>query len=130
MKILCRVAEVRPYSLILSLPGQLLGHVPITQISSQLSEALERVDDEEDKTISGDEEGKNLDLSDLFVSGQFVRAVVTEVRPSGTSEGSRISAHLKDSIDKASRRVEMSLMPDQVNAGVSKSDLKKGFVSP
>ena len=127
MRLLCQVVEVRPYSLIVSLPGQLLGHVPITNISRQWTRALEALADADEE--ENEEAEKDVpELSDVFAPGQFLRAIVTIVKPQGTTDG-RVSTHLKDNVEKASRRVELSLIPDQVNSGVSKADLVKGMVS-
>ena len=128
MKLICQIVEVRPYSLIVSLPDQLLGHVPITHISRQLTEALETSVEDDEDDIDEVEKDTIPELSDLFIRGQFLRAVVSAVRPQGTTD-SRISTHLKDNVEKSSRRVELSLIPDQVNSGVSKSDLTRGLVS-
>ena len=128
MKLICQIVEVRPYSLIVSLPDQLLGHVLVTHISRQLTEALETSVEDDEDDIDEVEKDTIPELSDLFIRGQFLRAVVSAVRPQGTTD-SRISTHLKDNVEKASRRVELSLIPDQVNSGVSKSDLTRGLVS-
>ena len=42
MKILGQVVSIQPLALILSLPNQLYGHVPITNISPQYTRMLER----------------------------------------------------------------------------------------
>lgn len=127
MRILCQIVEVRPYSLIVSLPGQLLGHIPITNVSRQWTEALEALADEDEEDEDA-ERGDMPELHGVFIPGQFVRAIISVVKPQGTTDG-RVSTHLKDNLEKASRRVELSLIPDQVNSGVSKTDLVKGMVS-
>ena len=107
-----------------------MGHIPITQVSNQLTQTLEGLgnDDEEARSEDEDaEEGGNVpDLTSLFEVGQFVRAVVTAVRPSGASANEL--GRSRDEAEKASKRVELSLLPAQVNDGVSKSDLVPGFV--
>lgn len=130
MKTLCQIISIYPLMLIVSLPNQLLGHIPITHISSQLTNALEAAELNEPSEEDSEEEvqGANIppDLSELFLPGQYVRAVVTAVKPPGTTEGG-IFTHSRDNIEKSSRRVELSLIPDQVNSGLVKSDLIKGF---
>ncbi|KAH8119935.1 hypothetical protein DFH11DRAFT_1557375 [Phellopilus nigrolimitatus] len=134
MKLLCQIVAVYPFILIVSLPNQLLGHIPITHISSHLTSVLEAADaddsedeepDSEDRDESKSEHGPS-DLTELFCPGQYVRAVVSAVKPPGTTEG-RTSTYLKDEVEKASRRVELSLNPELINAGLVKTDLKKGF---
>ena len=136
MKILCQIVSVEALSLIVSLPNQLFGHIPITQISSEFTTLLEKIDesaDEEDEE-SEDEgdtpkrQNKIPDLVDLFTPGQYLRAVVTGVHASGTTDNSG-SSRPKDSSQRASRRVELSVEPHKVNAGIAVKDLTPGFVS-
>ena len=47
MKILGQIVAVEPLALIVSLPNQLFAHVPITHISTQLTQILETMDDVE-----------------------------------------------------------------------------------
>lgn len=79
--------------------------------------------DEDEKTRASLPE-----LTDMFSVGQYVRAVVSAVHPPGASDGSGISRS-GDENSKASKRIELSLVPERVNAGVQQSDLKSGFVS-
>ncbi|EJD03698.1 uncharacterized protein FOMMEDRAFT_139869 [Fomitiporia mediterranea MF3/22] len=128
MKLLGQIVAVYPFSLIVSLPDQLLGHVPITHISSELTSALEAADADDVSEEGSESEGHAKDppdLTDLFQTGQYVRAVVSSVKPPGSTDG-QIFSHSKDGVEKASRRVELSLIPEQVNSGLNKSDLKKG----
>ena len=134
MKILCQVVSIQPYQLIVSLPNQLLGHVPITQVSTQLTSILDAADAaSEDSADEAEDDNVDdlvsaLDLSRLFEIGQYLRSVVTAVRPLGSTEG-RSPGHARDEVEKASRRVELSLIPEQVNAGLTKDDLRPGSVS-
>jgi rRNA biogenesis protein RRP5 len=115
---------IQPLALVLSLPNQLAGHVPITQISPELTQVLEAMD-----VDSAEEEPSDTpELHDLFQPGQYVRCIVTAVHAAGTTEGS-IIRRSKDDLERTSWRVELSLSPEQVNEGVSKTDLKSGFVS-
>lgn len=136
MKLLCQIMTVLPLELIVSLPNQLLGHVPITQISSQLTARLEAADVDESETSDAgngeDEESQDKkglpELSDLFEPGQFLRAVVVATKAAGTT-GSLASRHVRDEVQKNSRRVELSLVPTHVNSGLAKADLHAGMVS-
>ncbi|GAW04399.1 u3 snornp-associated protein rrp5 [Lentinula edodes] len=135
MKIFGQIIAIQPLALIVSLPNQLLGHVPITNISSQLTTLLERMDVDEDEDAkeseSEDEEeaesrSKVPELSDFFHNGQYVRATVTTLHVPGSTDVTGLGKSRDETI-RASRRVELSLTPERVNAGVQKSDLKAGY---
>lgn len=136
MKILGQVISVEPLALIVSLPNQLLAHVPITNITSQFTHLLEAMDDEEDGVPSDEsddeEEGSGRkpripDLVEMFRPGLYVRAVVAAVHAQGSTDVTGFS-RTRDESHKASRRVELSLFPEKVNEGVAKTDVKAGFV--
>ncbi|KIK70798.1 hypothetical protein GYMLUDRAFT_32858 [Collybiopsis luxurians FD-317 M1] len=136
MKIFGQIVSIQPLALIVSLPNQLFGHVPITNISPQLTSLLESMDadgsEEEKEEESGDEgeetspRAKIPELSDLFHSGQYVRATVTTLHVQGSTDVTGL-AKSRDETIKASRRVELSLSPELVNSGIQKSDLRPGF---
>jgi hypothetical protein len=138
-RILCQILDIRPLALLVSLPNQLLGHVPATHISSLLTERLEKVDAEPadstgDQEEDDDIEGKSAsassdvpDLADMFTVGQYLTAVVEEVHPSGARSSIDFSK-ARDEVIKAAKRVELSIDPEKVNAGVAKRDLVSGFV--
>lgn len=129
MKILGQVVSVHPLVVVVSLPNQLVAHVPITKITSQLSRLLESMDVRSDASgeSASDTVADNVpDLSELFHPGQYVRAVVANVHPPGTTDLAGLMRS-RDEVVKASRRVELSLVPEEVNAGVRKSDLKDGY---
>ncbi|KIO08444.1 hypothetical protein M404DRAFT_938123 [Pisolithus tinctorius Marx 270] len=129
MKILGQVVSVQPLALVVSLPNQLVAHVPITKITSQLSRLLESMDVRSDASGESDDDvvADNVpDLSELFHPGQYVRCVVTNAHPPGTTDLTGL-ARSRDEVVRASRRVELSLVPEEVNAGVRKSDLKDGY---
>lgn len=136
MKLFAQVMAVEPLALIVSLPNQLLAHVPITNITSQLTHLLESMDDEDQVPSldgSDDEEEQSdkpriPDLFELFLPGQYVRAVVTAVHAQGSTDTTGFS-RTRDESHKASRRIELSLFPEKVNEGVAKMDIKTGFVS-
>ena len=134
MKILCQVVSMEPLSLIVSLPNQLFGHIPVTQISSQFTALLERIEentDEEDDESEGEDETskqhKLPDLADIFTPGQYLRAIVTEVHAPGTTDSLGVGRP-KDNSQRASRRVELSIEPHKVNGGIAMKDLTPGFV--
>ncbi|KAJ7102119.1 hypothetical protein B0H15DRAFT_813261 [Mycena belliarum] len=131
MKILGQIVSVEPLALIVSLPNQLFAHVPITNISSQLTDLLESSMDNEDGELEDEEDdaashSRIPELSDMFHQGQYIRAVITTVHAPGSTDMSGIGKS-RDEVVRASRRVELSLVPERVNSGVHKSDLKTGF---
>ncbi|KAG2159661.1 uncharacterized protein EDB93DRAFT_5621 [Suillus bovinus] len=133
MKLLGQIASIQPLALIISLPNQLMGHVPITQVTSQLTSRLESMHEQEEPSDTeslddgeSDSQTEVPDLFQLFHAGQYVRAIVTNVHASGSTDVSAIGK-LRDEAAKASRRIELSLVPKTVNSGVLKTDLKPGF---
>lgn len=64
----------------------------------------------------------------MFHIGQYLTAIVEEVRPSG-ARGSLDFSRSRDETTKGAKRVELSIAPEKVNAGVAKRDLVPGFVS-
>lgn len=128
MKIFGQIASIQSLALIISLPNQLFAHVPITNISSQLTELLEKVGDDSSEDSEDEDENAGFpDLSSVFSEGQYIRAVVTAVHSSGSTDQSGLSKS-RDELVRASRRVELTLVPEHVNRGVSKTDLKPNFV--
>ncbi|KAL4069766.1 hypothetical protein V8B97DRAFT_2051647 [Scleroderma yunnanense] len=128
MKILGQVMSIHPLALIVSLPNQLMAHVPITKVTSQLSQLLES-GDAGSSTPDDDSDGERSgapDLSELFHPGQYIRAVVTTIHAPGATDIIGL-ARSRDDVVKASRRVELSLIPGEVNVGVEKSDLRSGY---
>jgi len=136
MKILCQIVSVEPLSLVVSLPNQLFGHIPITQISSEFTTLLEKIEegvDEEDEESGSEgdtskQQHKIPDLVDIFRPGQYLRAVVTDVHAPGTTDNFGVGRP-KDGSQRVSRRVELSIEPHRVNGGVVVNDLTPGFVS-
>lgn len=136
MKILCQIVSVEPLSLVVSLPNQLFGHIPITQISSEFTTLLEKIEesDEDEEEGSQDEDDSSKpqhkvpDLADIFRPGQYLRAIVTDVHAPGTTTNPGVGRP-KDGSQRVSRRVELSAEPHKVNGGIAVKDLTPGFVS-
>ncbi|CAK5279992.1 unnamed protein product, partial [Mycena citricolor] len=125
-KILGQIVSIEPLALIISLPNQLFGHVPITNVSSQLTALLQTRMDQDEEDEEQDADSDTPELSDLFRTGQYVRAVVTAVHASGSTDTTGVGRS-RDDMTRASRRVELSLVPEAVNMGIQKSDIKPGF---
>jgi rRNA biogenesis protein RRP5 len=93
---------------VLALPNNLVGYVPLTAVSDKLNERLEKLlKEDESDDAAGDEDGsfEDVDLKQMFVVGQYLRACVI----STTDDGAR-----------ARKRLELSIDPKLVNKGLSK----------
>ncbi len=137
--------------MVVSLPNQMLGHIPVTQISPQFTQRLQAAADasaedddeeeeEEDDSMDEDSDGEEDDaqangaskkdakkvpeLRDLFHVGQWLVASVVQVRSSDVAKGR--PTREGGEYEKESRRVELSLAPYLVNTGVAVSDLDVG----
>jgi rRNA biogenesis protein RRP5 len=136
MRVMGQIVGILPLTLLVSLPNQLLGHIPITNISPQFTQRLEQMDQDEDMepSDSEDEDAEGSpklglpELGQMFAVGQYVRAAVTAVFQGGASDPSGLYKS-RDELAKLCKRVELSLSPNLVNEGVKVDDLKSGFVS-
>jgi rRNA biogenesis protein RRP5 len=141
-RMLCSVLAVHPLAIVLSLPDQLLGHVPITNISDIFTSRLEGAaesDDEgsDDDDESSEGEGSNTsqkvtsnvpDLKELYPVGQWVVASVVSIHSSTSKQTDR--GREGGEYEHESRKVEMTLEPSSVNEGIAISDLSPGFLLP
>ncbi|KAL8916363.1 MAG: hypothetical protein Q9208_008553 [Pyrenodesmia sp. 3 TL-2023] len=114
--VLGKVSQINLYDIALSLPNNLTGYVPITSISDQLSKSVERLAEQEedggqDKSEGNDFESKDLELKSYFVIGQYVRASVVSAE-NEAAQGT-----------KGKRHIELSINPQQANAGLQSSDI-------
>lgn len=142
-KVLAQIILVRALELVVSLPNQLLAHIPITNISPEYTARLEasgessdegESEEEESEEESDDEEGGSgkkssglPGLATLFKEGDWVPAIVMASKSSDSK--AKLGGREGDENVRASRRIELSLEPEKVNEGVAKGDLKAGFVS-
>lgn len=135
-KLLAQIVLVRPLELIVSLPNQLYGHIPITNISveytTRLEEEGEDSSEEESEEESENEEAKPAtaglpSLNQLFKVGEYVSAIVVS---SATSDSKvKMGGRTGDETVRAAQRIELSTEPEKVNEGIAKGDLRTGFVS-
>ncbi|CAE6393843.1 unnamed protein product [Rhizoctonia solani] len=121
------ITSILPLALIVSLPNQLMGHVPIVNISSQLTSRLESTPSNSSSAEESedDEDDGVPSLSHMFRPGQYVSCTVKQVRPASSTID--FGAKPRDEEEKAARRVELSIRPDEVNVGVTAGDLRVGF---
>jgi rRNA biogenesis protein RRP5 len=110
-----RIAKVNAKDLAVSLPNNLTGYVPLTAVSTLLTDKIESLLSKEGEGGS-DEEGfvdneEALNLSHYFRPGQWVRVAVTSTGEAG------------DLTTKAKKRIELSLNPTLTNRGLTWKDL-------
>lgn len=55
-RLLCSVLAIHPLAVVVSLPNQMLGHIPVTQISSQFTQRLQAAADANAEDGSDDEQ--------------------------------------------------------------------------
>ncbi|XP_064095181.1 protein RRP5 homolog [Macrobrachium nipponense] len=102
------ISNVTKYDLSVSLPFMIYGRVPITRISHAYTSLLKKVT--ESDNVVGDQD-EVFSLESLFKKGQYV---VTKV----------------ESVEKAEHmhKVNLCLIPQEVNFGVAASRLRKGVL--
>ena len=120
-----------PLHLILSLPNNLLAHVPITEISIKLTSLLEVEEEdlpsEDDENDGGSSSSASPpDLAQLFRPGQYFPAKVVQSFP--TASQSFISQYPVSETTRLAARTEMTLVPEKINSEISKEDLKPGYL--
>jgi rRNA biogenesis protein RRP5 len=115
--VLGQVTELTDQNIVLSLPNNLVGYVPITAISDKLTARLEKMAEEEDgKEEAGNadsEDTDDIDLKNMFFVGQYLRAYVTATTEDAHGNG----------VTKTKKKVELSIHPKLVNRGIEKSNL-------
>lgn len=139
-RLLCSVLAVHPLAVVVSLPDQLLGHIPITNISETFTQRLEGMTDSDDEDGEEDDESDEEqersttkksgvpELRDLFSVGQWIHASVCALQAPGTHKHSR--GREGGEYEQESQRVELTLDPTVINEGVSVTDLSVGFTLP
>ncbi|KAH4048700.1 hypothetical protein HBH70_099260 [Parastagonospora nodorum] len=107
--ILGQVTDVSHQDIVLALPNNLVGYVPLTAVSDKLNERLEKLlkEEEDGADIAEDEDEsfEDVHLEDMFTIGQYMRACVTATT---------------DDSARARKRLELSIEPKLVNKGLSK----------
>lgn len=112
--ILGQVSSINAHDIVLSLPNNLTGHVPLTAVSKGLEQKIEKMlnEDEGESDDGEDSDEDTLELQDYFYFGQYLRAYVASTGSSGA-----------DSNTRNKKRIELAVDPRQANSGLSKSDL-------
>lgn len=121
MLVLGQVIDVTTRDIVLALPNNLTGFVPLTAISDIVNRRIQAIleDDSEDqkKENEDDIEEKEVDVNikKLARPGQYFRAYVTSTITESSTRGS----------SKSKRRIELSINPAQANIGLKASDLEE-----
>ncbi|OLY77852.1 rRNA biogenesis protein rrp5 [Smittium mucronatum] len=130
-KILGVVSRIDELGLKISLPDNLSGYVPITQISKELTALVENVV-QDDSQIEEDQKVNDsvLDLSTRFYPGQFLKVSVTSVSEKPKKMNKHSALNTKSTLDmsKADKMIELSLEPELTNKGLSISDISSGMI--
>ncbi|KAJ1027850.1 hypothetical protein NDA13_003303 [Ustilago tritici] len=154
-RLLCSVLAIHPLAVVVSLPNQMLGHIPVTQISSQFTQRLqaaananaeddsddEQDDDDEDESMDEDSDGEEPANRTSSKNSKKDAKKVPELRDlfhvgqwlvasvvqvRGGDVAKGRPIREGGEYEKESRRVELSLAPHLVNTGVTLSDLDAG----
>ncbi|KAJ2786363.1 rRNA biogenesis protein rrp5 [Coemansia interrupta] len=130
------ISAIQDLQLRVSLPNGLVGVVPITSISPELTALVEKAaeedeDDSDDDSMEVDSESKDdpLDLGSRFYIGQYVKCVIAELGGNSNDSSGR-----KSNKDKAktgfspSHRIELTLVPEEINNRIAPDDLCVGQI--
>lgn len=107
--VLGQVYQINRYDIVLALPNNLTGYIPLTSISDKFTEAVEAI--AQDEAGEEKDETSQLDLNSLFSLGQYLRAYVTSTideTPSGKP---------------GRKHIELSIDPSKVNSHLKKADI-------
>jgi rRNA biogenesis protein RRP5 len=132
------VEKINNLDIALSLPNNLTGFVPITQISERVTQRVVAMaedsdeEDEEDEEESAKPEAENdtekpesddVQLDGMFKVGQYLRAYVLHAKEEVATKGPQG----EKGASKTRKRIELSLDPKLVNTGLKTSDLAVGI---
>ncbi|KZM27491.1 RNA binding [Ascochyta rabiei] len=109
--LLGQVTDITSQDIVLALPNNLVGYVPLTAVSDKLNERLEKLLNEDDEGKTGDDDAEDFEdvqLKNFFFVGQYLRACVTS------------TTSTTDDTARARKRLELSIDPKLVNKGVPK----------
>ncbi|SGZ52400.1 CIC11C00000000250 [Sungouiella intermedia] len=115
--VLGQIVRIDKVNLTLTFGDNLLGQIPITAISKEVSAMIEKYEASQESDDESDDEGSGSlnfkpefpKLNELFTIGQWLRAQVT---PS----------------DEKTKRITLSIEPKVVNASVEEDDLTTGNI--
>lgn len=117
------IKEINKMEIVLSLSDNLVGYVPITNVSTELVKSLEEFDDQDESESESDEEEQEQKM------GKISREAKAKEFPS-LSQRFSIGQYLRAKVvpntkEKLKKRIELSIEPEKVN---SPMDTKEDFV--
>ncbi|KAH9811355.1 hypothetical protein DFH28DRAFT_1085148 [Melampsora americana] len=134
LKLAGLIIEIRPLELIVALPSQLVGHVPITEISSYYTKQLQDSTNQDEEITDSEDEQSNSDknddhhpgsrsdglqgLNEIFRVGQWIRCMVIN-----TTSGTPNLAHRVSPMVRAAHRVTLTIDPARLNGDLEMKDL-------
>lgn len=116
--LLGRISHVSTRELTVSLPNNIVGHVPLTAISTQFTSKVEKLLEPEEITDESEDEADeqdNTNLKDHFRIGQALRVVYRSVEDT------------PDSKQDVANRINLSIQPSLANKGLSRKLLQAGI---
>ncbi|WFD36368.1 rRNA biogenesis protein rrp5 [Malassezia cuniculi] len=119
-RVLASILAVHPLALVVSFADQLVGHVPVTHISSAFSERMQQALDEDEPVP---------ELRDMYTPGQWVCACVENIQPAGARRQWGLGRESGE-YERDSQRVRLSMDPTVVNAVIAAADIAPGLVLP
>jgi rRNA biogenesis protein RRP5 len=113
--VLGQVTQITSRDVVLALPNNLSGFLPLTAISDKFTSRIEQLlDDEDEDEDDGDSDKEDdIDLKAMFHIGQYLRAYVTSTEKEQKKKG----------FTRTKKRIELSTNPALANRGISKSDV-------
>ncbi|KAA8912855.1 hypothetical protein FN846DRAFT_931829 [Sphaerosporella brunnea] len=134
------VERINSTDIALSLPNNLTGFIPITQISEKVTKRIEAMledsddskDEEEGDKPEADEdaeedaekpESDDVQLDSMFKIGQYLRAYILHAKEEVAVKGPQG----EKSASRTRKRIELSLEPKLANTGIAVSDLAVGI---
>ncbi|KAL6702839.1 rRNA biogenesis protein rrp5 [Coniothyrium glycines] len=104
--VLGQITEITHQDIVLALPNNLVGYVPLTAVSDTLNERLESLLKEDEEEQAEDKESfDDIELKEMFSVGQYLRACITSTN---------------EETARARKRLELSIDPKLVNKGLAK----------
>ncbi|OMH83222.1 Protein RRP5-like protein, partial [Zancudomyces culisetae] len=100
------VTKIGELGLTVMIANQVVGDIPITQISEELNKRISKALQEEEE----EKEEDVINLNNMFRLGQMVKCVVSSNK------------------DKKGSKVEMSMNPREVNKGMKREELREGMI--
>lgn len=107
--VLGQIQRVTTLEIVLALPNNLVGYIPATNVCKSILDKIESAN--ADDSDNEDNDADDVDLTKLFVPGQWLRCEVMEQERSANTQKIRL---------------ELSIDPQNVNRTIEMDDIKEG----